>query len=422
MHHRQRSCRPLVLTASAILSGAALLSACGGGSSGTTVPVPVTTPSPSSSATPHPPSAPAYDAVIQQYYAGGWGVALGVYANGAPLYEHGYGLRDRGLPDSFGGPNFYNVQQPDRLFNLPRGAFAADASTLFDLASVSKEFTAGAILLLQQDGKLSVNDPLSKFFPGFPNGDTISLLYLLQHRSGLREYNNFGDFPDFTAAYDAFVAGGQTDYQPIVDQLAKFDLKFAPGTQYDYRNTNYVLLGMIVAKVSGVSLAAFLQQRIFRPLGMTHTAQGFPPPPLGDVALGYEDDGAGPVRAWQWNLAWLAGPGGMTSTVGDLELWDRAVRQPGIFTAASLAQMFAPSPFPQSYGTYADGWFVATLQGHRYVWHDGALGGYQTVNATFPDDGIDIVVLTNAGTGTDPYYAIPQLFSVALKDRATRRR
>jgi CubicO group peptidase (beta-lactamase class C family) len=230
----------------------------------------------------------------------------------------------------------------------------------------------------------------------------------------LREYNNFGVFPDFTNAYTAFMASGQTNYQPIVDQLATFDLKFAPGTQFDYRNTNYVLLGMIVAKVSGVPLGTFLQQRIFAPLGMTHTAQGFPPPPLADVALGYEDDGAGPVRAWQWNLTWLAGPGGMTSTVGDLELWDRVVRQPGIFTANSLAQMFAPSPFPQSYGTYADGWFIATLQGHRYIWHDGALGGYQTMNATFPDDGIDIIVLTNAGTGTDPYFAIPQLFPIAL--------
>jgi CubicO group peptidase (beta-lactamase class C family) len=405
-----------LLAASATLVASAVLVACGGGggSSGGAMPPSLVTPSPSPSGTP-PPATSAYDAVIQQYYAGGWGVALGVYKNGVPLYTHGYGFRDRGLPDAFAGSNFWNVPQPDQLFSLPRGAFAADANTVFDLASVSKEFTAGAILLLQQDGKLSVNDPLSTYFPGFPNGDAISLLYLLQHRSGLQEYNNFGDFPDFASAYGAFMTSGQTNYQPIVDRLATFSLKFAPGTQFDYTNTNYVLLGMIVAKVSGAPLGTFLQQRIFGPLGMTHTAQGFAPSPT-DLALGYENDGAGPVRSWQWNLQWLAGPGGMTSTVGDLELWDRAVRQPGIFSAASLAQMFAPSPFPQSYGTYADGWFIATLQSHRYLWHDGALGGYQTVNATFPDDGIDIIVLTNDGTGTDPYYAIPQLFAIAVSN------
>src|SRR4029077_6720610 len=105
---------------------------------------------------------------------------------------------------------------------------------------------------------------------------------------------------------------------------------------------------------------AFMQQRIFDPLGMTQTHQGYPPPPVTDLALGYRDDGGGPVRTWQWNLAWLAGAGGMTSTVGDLEKWDQAVRRPGIFTQSSLMQMFAPGPFATDVGAYADGWFVAS--------------------------------------------------------------
>ncbi len=171
---------------------------------------------------------------------------------------------------------------------------------------------------------------------------------------------------------------------------------------------------MIVAQVSGTPLDGFLQRRIFGPLGMTQTHQGFPAPPLTDLALGYADYGAGPRRTWQPNLRWLAGPGGLISAVGDLEKWDRAVRQPGIFTQASLAQMFTPGKFPQSYGTYADGWFIATLDGHRYIWHDGDVTGYQTMNATFPDDGIDIVILTNDGSGLDPYYIVPALFPLAL--------
>jgi CubicO group peptidase (beta-lactamase class C family) len=210
------------------------------------------------------------------------------------------------------------------------------------------------------------------------------------------------------------MASGQTNYQPIVDRLATFPLKFTPGTQYDYSNTNYLLLGMIVTMVSGEPLHAFLHQRIFGPLGMTQTDQGFPAPPASDIALGYADYGAGPQRTYQPNLAWLAGPGGLTSTVGDLDKWDRAVLHPGIFTQASLTQMFSPSPFPQSYGTYTDGWFISTLNGHSYIWHDGDVTGYQTMNAIFPGDGIEIVILTNDGSGIDPYYIVPKLFPIAL--------
>ena len=291
---------------------------------------------------------------------------------------------------------------------------SSDAGTVFNLGSVSKPFTAGAVLLLQQDGKLSVTDPLSKYFPSFPRGSDIALIHLLQHRSGLVEYNSFGSPPDFTDAYQAFVSSGQTNLQPAIDRLAAFPLKFEPGTQYDYTNSNYLLLAAIVAQVSGEPLGAFLEERVFIPLGMTQTHQGYPPPPVADVALGYRDDGAGPVRTWQWNLDWLAGAGGMTSTVADLEKWDQAVRGAGVFTQSSLTQMFTPGPFATDAGAYADGWFVSSLDRHRYVWHDGALGGFQTINATFPDDGIDIIVLTNSGTSLGPYPAIPQLFATAL--------
>lgn len=363
---------------------------------------------------PTPAGVSSIDTVVGQNYGGAWGVELAIYKNGSLSYAHGYGLRDRGLPDVFLGPNIWGIEQPDKLFNLNRGMLAPDIDTAFDLASVSKEFTAGAILLLQQDGKLSVNDPLSKYFPTFPNGNAITLLFLLQHRSGLVDYNNFFSYPDFSGAYAQFMASGQTDYQPIVDRLATFPLNFAPGSAFEYSNTNYLLLGMIVAKVSGETLGAFMQRRIFRPLGMNETAQGYPPAPVTDLSLGYGMEGTLSHRSWQWNLMWLAGPGGMTSTVRDIEKWDQTVRHPGIFTQASLAQMFAPSPFPQSYGTYADGWFIATLQGHRYIWHDGALGGFQTMNATFPDDGLDIIILTNDGTGLDPYFIVPALLPLAL--------
>jgi CubicO group peptidase (beta-lactamase class C family) len=392
--------RPTLPIAALVLAGS--LWACGGGGA---VPSPHPLPSPTGS---------AIDKIVEGAYPENRGVELAIFKNSALLYERGYGLRDRGLPELFYGQDFWNIEQPDTLFNLTRGRLAPDANTSFDLASVSKEFTAGAILLLQQDGKLSVNDPLSKYFPSFPNGDAITLMDLLHHQSGLVEYNNFGVYPDFSGAYAQFMTDGQTNYQPIVDALATFPLKFAPGSQFDYSNSNYVLLGMIVAQVSGEPLGDFLRQRIFGPLGMTHSAQSYPPPPVSDLALGYASVGGAFYRSWQWNLKWLAGPGGLTSTVVDIEKWDEAVRKPGIFTQQTLTQMFTPGSYPQSYGTYADGWFIATLQGHAYVWHDGAVGGFGTMNATFPNDGLDIVILTNDGTGLDPYYIVPQLLPLAL--------
>ena len=387
--------------ASLLLAVALALFGCQGGGSG----IPQPMPSPSGKLN-------SIDTIVEQNYGLSWGVELAIYKHGVLVYEHGYGLRDRGQPDNFEGPNFWGIEQPDQLFGFPRGRFAPDANTEFDLASVSKEFTAAAILLLQQDGKLSVNDTVAKYFPGFPNGNQITLLYLLQHRSGLVDYNNFGSPPDFSSAYAAFMASGQTNYQPIVDELASLPLLFTPGSAFSYSNTNYLLLGMIVAKVSGEPLGAFMQQRIFSPLGMMQTHQGYPAAPVIDLALGYHSDG--PIfRSWQANLQWLAGPGGLTSTVGDLEKWDEAVRQPGIFTQATLTQMFTPSPIGVSYGTYADGWFISQLDGHLYIWHDGFVGGFQTMNATFPTDGIDIIILTNTGSGPDPYFIIPNLFPIA---------
>jgi CubicO group peptidase (beta-lactamase class C family) len=278
------------------------LTACGASSAMNGPPLP--SPKPTLPAT-------SVDAVIANNYAGGWGVEVAIFKNGALAFEKGYGLRDRGVPDTFVNQNFWGIEQPDKIFNLPRGILAPDASTAFDLASVSKEFTAGAVLILQQDGELSVDDPLSKYFPNIPSANQIRLLDLLQHSSGLVEYNNFGTYPDFSAAYAQFMSNGQTDYQPIVTTLQTFPLLFPPGSQFNYSNTNYVLLGMIVAQVSHEPLGAFLQQRIFGPLGMTQTHQGYPSAPVTDLALGYADDGVSMVRTWQWNLQWLAGPGGL---------------------------------------------------------------------------------------------------------------
>lgn len=399
------------LSAVAVLVLSVNLSACGGAG---TSPAPLL-PAPGAAASPFP--AAAVDAIVTQAYPPPWGTELAIFKNGVLMYAHGYGLRDRGLPDTWIDiPNFWELQQPDVTYSLRRGRFAPDETTIFDIGSVTKQFTAAAVLLLQQDGKLSLNDPLSKYFPNFPGANQISLLDLMQHRSGLTDYiGRFTtQYPDFKDAYDAFMASGQTDYSATVAHLQSFPLDFTPGTQYEYSNSNYLLLGLIVAKVSGVTLSAFLQQRVFDPLGMTQThLGGYGLPPESDIALGYGDFGSGPVRRWQWNLLWAAGPGGMTSTVLDLEKWDRAVRQPGIFTQATFTQMFAPSPIASgTLGSYAAGWFISTLDGHSFIWHDGSIGGYQTINATFPDTGLDIIIFSNDSTANDLYFIVPAIFKI----------
>ncbi len=369
----------------------------------------------------------AVDRIVNAGNPQHFGISLAIYKNGTLLYQHGYGFRDFGLGrNTFAGSNGWDIRQPSQLFHLKRGRFAPDANTIFDLGSVSKEFTGGAILLLQQDGKLSVNDKLSKYFPAIQDAADIPLLYLLQHRTGFVDYNGGSGDVNVNAAYNAFIASGQKNYGTIVDHFVKLPSEFVrdpmqnpPGSYYYYSNTDYLFLGMIVARVSRETLGDFLQQRIFDPLGMSATHQGYPPAPVDDFSLGYQAGGPTVYRAWQWNLSWLAGPGGLTSAPGDIEKWDLAVRTPGkVFTKESLKQMFATNPLSED---YADGWVVTKLDGHRFVWHNGEVGGYQTMNATFPNDGIDIVILTNNGSDTPgiygygfPYDFVPRLFPLVL--------
>jgi len=165
----------------------------------------------------------AIDKIVNQSNPLDFGVELGIYQNGEPLYEHGYGRRDFGLAkpyNTFDGPNFWRVPQAPAVLHLTRGVFAPDASSIYQLESVSKQFTAGAILLLQQDGKLSVNDMLSKYFPTIKLADTIPLLWLLRQRSGFVDCSSFGGKHSFTKAYRQFLASGNTDYNAIVNVLA----------------------------------------------------------------------------------------------------------------------------------------------------------------------------------------------------------
>ena len=189
------------------------------------------------------------------------------------------------------------------------------AETKFRIGSVSKHFTAAAILRLAEEGKLAVTDPLEKFFPGFPKG--VTLHQLLTHTSGIRSYT---DKPDFMGKVNRPVTPA--------DLIASFQNDppdFAPGEGFHYNNSAYFLLGEIVAKVSGKSFADYLQDTFFGPLGMKDSGIYQNSAPPAGMAAGYSMTEGKAAPALDWDMSWAGGAGAIYSTVGDLFLWNEAL-------------------------------------------------------------------------------------------------
>ncbi|NUR86858.1 MAG: beta-lactamase family protein [Nonomuraea sp.] len=330
------------------------------------------------------------DEIVAAIRPPGIGVTVAVSRHGRTIFTKGYGLRDRGKPDVFTGQDFYQVQQLDQRLHLTRGSLPATAGTIYNLGSISKGFTAAAILRLHERGELSVNDPLGTFLPGYPRAAAITLLQLMQQVTGIVDYNQA---PLFAPAYAAFVASGERDRSEVLAKLESLPLQFEPGTQWAYSNTNYLLLGLVVEEVTGMALGEYLERSFFRPLRLRDTRQGYPALGERDVALGYYAEADGVKRAYQWNLPWLLGAGGMTGTAPDLARWDAALLRPGLLRAETLELMFTPN-----LGGYACGWAVQTYDGRPFIWHNGGVGGFHTMHALFPDDGIAVVLLGNDQT------------------------
>ena len=320
------------------------------------------------------------------------GVMVRVRAGGRTVFAKGYGRRDRGLPERFTGRDFFEVEQLDDLLDLPRGRHRPTADTIFNVGSISKGFTSGAVLLLHERGKLSVHDRLGTFLPDYTTGADITLLQLMHQQSGIPDYNGF---PRFQAAYDAFLASGETDLSPVIAKLETLPLQFPPGSEYAYSNSNYLLLGQVVERVAGTGLGRFLSRNVFRPLGMRDTRHGYPAQGSTDVALGYRAKPARVARAYQWNLPWMSGAGSLTSTARDLGRWQDALWRPGLFRRSSLRTMFTGQ-----LGSYGCGWVVTTHGDDPYLWHNGGMGGFRSMHALFPDQQISVTLLSNDETAT----------------------
>ena len=310
------------------------------------------------------------DALMRDYTGDVPGAAVLVLQDGQPLLRRGYGLAD--------------LENPAPV----------TPATNFRLASVSKQFTAAAILLLAQDGKLSLDDPVRKWLPSLPaSDDAITLRHLLTHASGLLDYEELMA-PDYM---------GQVHDIDVLHMLERDDrLYFAPGSGYRYSNGGYALLALVVGKASGKDFATFLHERIFAPLGMAHTVayeQGVST--VANRAYGHSLEAGRWLRTDQSPTSAVLGDGGIYSSIDDLAKWDAALYDDRLLSDASRTDAFAlhnPIHDETDVDGYGYGWRIHG----EMCWHSGETIGGRNVILRWPERHFSVIVLTNRND-PEPY-------------------
>jgi len=306
------------------------------------------------------------------------GIAVLVIKDGNAVFERGYGVADL------------------------RSFRPIDSRTNFRLASVSKQFTAAAVMLLVRDGRLGYDDPLASIFPDFPEyGRAITVRRLLNQTSGLPDYEDLMGPAKKTPSGEPV----QIKDSEVSELLKAADsVQFAPGTKWKYSNSGYVVLGLIVEKISGRPFGRFLNERIFAPLKMHRTLayeKGINEVP--DRAYGHSRrDGAWRETDQSPTSATL-GDGGIYSSLDDLARWDDSLRRATLLGEADMRPALAPVQTPAgppeapdgSPAAYGFGWFLDPWKGRGRMWHYGETIGFRTAIHRFPADGLTVVVLAN---------------------------
>lgn len=266
------------------------------------------------------------------------------------------------------------------------------ADTVFPILSVTKQFTAAGIMLLVEEGKIGLDDPIHRYFESAPpTWGKIMVRHLLTHTSGIKDFINEPNL-DLTRDYT------ETE---ILQSAVGRPLNFEPGDAWAYSNTNYHLLAMIIRKVSGQWYGDFLAERIFNPLGMTRTWVVRGGETETNMAQGYvrQDDKLRPALTLPPGIAGYGG-GGIHSTVEDMARWDIALNSERLLKRQSLGQMWEPVRLNSgaSHG-YGFGWEISSIDGHRVVWHAGGWTGFSAQISRLPEDRLTVIVLTNLRSG-----------------------
>jgi D-alanyl-D-alanine carboxypeptidase len=296
-------------------------------------------------------------------------VSVAVVKGGKLIYTHAYGSA--------------------RLANDTAPAVSATPEMRYSIGSISKQFTAAAILLLQQDGKLSLDDAVGKYIPGLTQGDKVTIRQVLSHTSGYQDY-----WPEDYVMTPMLQAESS---QQILDTWGKKALDFEPGTQWQYSNTNYVIAGRIVENITGHPLMDFLVDRVFRPLGM-HSVWNSDEAKLTQAdAAAYYRHGLGPLRpAPKEGRGWMFAAGELAMTAHDLALWDESLIARSLLSSDSYKQMFSEVKLNDGKSThYGLGVFLHDVDGHIIIEHSGEVSGFVSDNAVAADAGVAIAVLTN---------------------------
>ncbi len=301
------------------------------------------------------------------------GAAVMVIKEGKPVFAKAYGLA--------------NLAEKTRC----------STNTNFRLASVTKQFTAMSILILAQRGKLTLDDKMTKFFPEFPDyGKEITLRHLLTHQSGLLDYEE---------VMPANVTIPLSDRDVLWILRQQDHLKCSPGEKFDYSNTGYSFLALIVEIVSGQKFATFLTENIFQPLGMTHSIAYEPGiSVVPNRAFGYAKVGGGFEFSDQSTTSAVLGDGGIYSSLTDLYKWDQALSTEKLVSRKMLQEAFtAHSAKSDIEGSgYGYGWYVAKHRGSDRIWHYGSTCGFSTELDRFPEKQLTVIILINRRNAKNP--------------------
>jgi len=311
------------------------------------------------------------DQVFSRWTGSTPGCAVAVGRNGATVLEKAYGMAD--------------------LEHEARNR----ANTIFEAGSVSKQFTAAAVLLLARDGKLSLDDPVRKHVPELPDyGAPLTIRHMLNHTSGLRDWGSVASlagWPRTTRVYT---------HAHVLDIVSRqHALNFTPGSSWSYCNSGYNLAAIIVSRVSGQPFAEFTRDRLFKPLGMTRTSwRDDHTRIVPGRAIAYAGDGTGGFRI-QMPFENVHGNGGLLTTVGDLLRWNENFVSPKVGDRSFVEEQQQPGRFAGGRAhDYALGLFIGAYKGVAEVSHGGATAGYRAFLARYPSQGVSVAVLCNAGS------------------------
>jgi D-alanyl-D-alanine carboxypeptidase len=327
------------------------------------------------------------DAEIGRLYAADQpGAAVLVMKDGQPILRKGYGLASLEL-------------------NVPIAP-----EMVFRLGSITKQFTAVAILMLVEQGKLTLDTPLCAVLPECPAvaKDKVTIRHLLTHTSGLASYT---DKPAFWEAM-------RRDHRPadILAYTAEDPLQFAPGERFAYNNTGYILLGMVIEKITGKPYATVIQERIFDQVGMRHSYYDMADLLIPGRVAGYEPTAKGYRPAPYLSMSAPYAAGSLASSVDDLALWDAALYGEQLLKQATLDQAWTAYPVsgPEP-STYGFGWVVGDYKGRRVILHGGGIQGFTTSMLRFPAEKLLVVVLSN-GNRRSPDVVAQRAAMMALGD------